>query len=132
MALQPVIPVLSLNTDQLTKRDDQFAYLIRHAFNNPGWTSSQIEGTLVSIRQLLAKHENDKDEFVNAIKQKLEAAVKRLYAYCSVTVSYYDISPNQYGVRIAILDDGGQVVMSSDNIRVNNNNEIMLNFDKEW
>ena len=132
MALQPIIPVLSLNTDRVITRDDQLAYLIRHAFNNPGWTSSQIEGSLVSIRQLLAQYENDRDEFVNALKQKLENAVKRLYAYCSVTVSSYDISPTQYGITISILDDGGQVVMSSDNIRVQNKNELILNFDKSW
>ena len=47
-------------------------------------------------------------------------------------MSYYDITPTQYGVKIAIMDDGGQVIMSSDNLRVNNGNEIILNFDKEW
>ena len=71
MAYTGVIPVLSINTDQLTKKEDQLAYLIRHAFYNPGWTSSQIEGYLVSIRRILAKSEYDRNEFANSLKQKL-------------------------------------------------------------
>jgi aspartate/tyrosine/aromatic aminotransferase len=95
MAKQPVIPVLSINTDQITKRDDQLAYLLRHAFYNPGWTSSQIESSLVSMRRLLAQYEDDPAEFANALKQRLEAAVQRLYAYCRVNVTTYNISPTQ-------------------------------------
>lgn len=130
MALQPVIPVLSLNTDQLTKMDDQLAYLLRHAFYNPGWTSSQIESSLVSMRRLLAQYENDRNEFVNALKQKLESAVKRLYATFSVNVDSYTISPTRYGVTIAILDNKGRPIVSSDVIRVENN-EIILKFDRD-
>ena len=130
MSLIPVIPVLSLNTDQLTKKEDQLAYLVRHAFYNPGWTSSQIEGYLVSMRRILAKCEYDRDEFIAILKQKLELAVKHLYADHSVSVDSYMISPNTYGVTISIIDGKGQPVLSYDTIKVENN-EIILDFDKE-
>lgn len=130
MALKPVIPVLSINTDQLTRQDDQLAYLLRHAFYNPGWTSSQIESSLVSMRRLLAQYENDKNEFAAALKQKLEAAVKRLYAMCSVSVDTYTISPIKYGVTISIMDNQGRPIVNSDVIRVENN-EIILEFDRD-
>ena len=130
MAFVPVIPVLSINTDQVVKREDQIAYIIRHAFYNPGWTSSQIEGSLVSIRRLLAQYENDKAEFVNALKQRLELAVKHLYADLFVNVDTYDITPARYGVRISISDSKGQLIMSSNDIRVENN-EIKLRVDED-
>lgn len=125
-----VIPVLSINTDQLTKKEDQLAYLIRHAFYNPGWTSSQIEGYLVSIRRILAKAEYDRNEFSNSLKQKLELAVKHYYADHSVSVDTYLISPTTYGVTITIMDSQGQPVLSDKNIKVVDN-EIILDFDKD-
>ena len=130
MAFTPVIPVLSLNTDQLTKKEDQLAYIIRHAFYNPGWTSSQIEGSLVSMRRIIAEFEHDKTEFVNALKQRLEHAVKHLYADHSVDVEAYDINPVKYGVTITVLDNQGQPVISSNAIKVENN-EIILEFDRD-
>ena len=130
MALVPVIPVLSINTDQLTRPEDQLAYLLRHAFYNPGWTSSQIEGSLVSMRRLLAQYENDRNEFVNALKQRLEAAVKRLYATFSVNVDSYTVSPVKYGITITVVDNRGVPVISSDAIKVVNN-EIILEFDRD-
>lgn len=130
MAYKPVIPVLSINTDQLTRKEDQLAYLIRHAFYNPGWTSSQIEGYLVSIRRLLAQSEYDRNEFASSLKQRLELAVKHLYADHSVSVDTYMIGPVKYGVTISILNSQGQPVLSYDNIKVENN-EIILEFDKD-
>lgn len=130
MAYKPVIPVLSINTDQLTRKEDQLAYLIRHAFYNPGWTSSQIEGYLVSIRRLLAQSEYDRNEFASSLKQRLELAVKHLYADHSVSVDTYMIDPAKYGVTISILNSQGQPVLSYDNIKVENN-EIILEFDKD-
>ena len=130
MPLQPVIPVLSINTDQLTKKEDQIAYIIRHAFYNPGWTSSQIEGSLISMRRLLAHYEYDRNEFVNGLKQKLELAVKHLYANMNVSVDSVLLSPNTYKVVISITNDQGVPVLSSSNIKVVDN-EIILDFDKE-
>lgn len=130
MPHQPVIPVLSINTDKLTRREDQIAYIIRHAFYNPGWTSSQIEGYLVSMRRLLAQHEYDRSEFANGLKQKLELAVKHLYADLSVSVDTVVLSPNTYSVTIAVTDAQGQPILSSSNIEVVDN-EIILTFDKE-
>ncbi len=130
MAYQSVIPVLSINTDKLTKKEDQLAYLIRHAFYNPGWTSSQIEGALVSMRRLLAYYEYDRNEFANGLKQKLEQAVKHLYADHSVTVDTTMLSPNTYSVSISITNAQGQPVLSSTNIKVVDNN-IILQFDRE-
>ena len=130
MPLQPVIPVLSINTDQLTKKEDQIAYIIRHAFYNPGWTSSQIEGSLISMRRVLAHYEYDRNEFVNGLKQKLELAVKHLYATMNVSVDSVVLSPNTYKVVISITNDQGVPVLSSSNIKVIDN-EIILDFDKE-
>ena len=130
MAYTSVIPVLSINTDQLTRKEDQLAYLIRHAFYNPGWTSSQIEGYLVSMRRLLAQSEYDRNEFANALKQRLELAVKHYYADHSVSVDTYMITPNSYGVTISILDSQGQPTLSDENIKVVDN-EIILEFDKD-
>lgn len=130
MAYTSVIPVLSINTDQLTRKEDQLAYLIRHAFYNPGWTSSQIEGYLVSMRRLLAQSEYDRNEFANALKQRLELAVKHYYADHSVSVDTYMITPNSYGVTISILDSQGQPALSDENIKVVDN-EIILEFDKD-
>ena len=130
MPFVPVIPVLSINTDQLVRKEDQLAYIIRHAFYNPGWTSSQIENVLVSMRRLIAQYEYDKNEFANALKQRLELAVKHLYADHSVTVETYDISPVKYGVVISVLNNQGQPVLSSSAIKVENN-EIILEFDRD-
>ncbi len=130
MAYLPVIPVLSLNTDQLTNMQDQLAYLLRHTFENPGWTSSQIEGSLVSMRNLLAKYEYNINEFTSALKLKLEAAVKRLYATLSVSVESYTIDTISYGITIGILNSQGESILSTDVIRVVNN-EIILEFDKD-
>lgn len=130
MAYTSVIPVLSINTDQLTRKEDQLAYLIRHAFYNPGWTSSQIEGYLVSMRRLLAQAEYDRNEFANLLKQRLELAVKHYYADHSVSVDTYMITPTSYGVTISILDSQGQPALSDENIKVVDN-EIILEFDKD-
>lgn len=130
MALTPVIPVLGLNTDQLTRKDDQLAYILRHAFNNPGWTSSQIEGSLVSMRRLLAQYEGDPAEFTAALRVRLETAIKHLYAQYSVNVSYYTITPKGYGVTITIVDASGTPVLSSNAIQVIDN-RLVLNFDAE-
>ena len=130
MAFVPVIPVLSLNTDQLVKREDQIAYIIRHAFYNPGWTSSQIEDELVSMRRLVAHYELDKDEFVSMLRKKLELAIKHLYAELSVNVESYDVDPTKYGVTISVVDSQGNLVLASNNIRVKDN-KIILEFDKE-
>ena len=130
MPFEPVIPVLGLNIDQLTRKDDQLAYLLRHAFNNPGWTSEQIEGQLVSIRRLLAEHENDPDEFVSALRQKLETAVKHLHASHGVNVTYEKLGDHQhYKVTITIVDGNGTPVLSSDAISVKDN-QIVLNTDR--
>lgn len=130
MPHQPVIPVLSINTDKLTRKEDQIAYIIRHAFYNPGWTSSQIEGYLVSMRRLLAQYEYDRNEFANGLKQKLELAIKHLYADLSVSVDTVMLSPNTYSVTIAVTNAQGQPILSSSNIKVVDN-EIILTFDKE-
>ena len=82
------------------------------------------------MRRLLAQYENDRNEFVTALKQKLERAVKRLYATFSVNVDSYVVSPTRYGVTIAVLDNKGRPIINSDVIRVENN-EIILDFNKE-
>lgn len=130
MALIPVIPVLGLNTDQLTRKDDQLAYILRHAFNNPGWTSSQIEGSLVSMRRLLAKYEQNPGEFTAALRTQLETAIKHLYATYTVNVSYETLTPQTYKVIISIVDGNGQPVLSSDAIKVVDN-RLVLSFDTE-
>ena len=82
------------------------------------------------MRRLLAQFEYDPKEFANALKQRLEMAVKHLYADHSVSVSTYLVTPNRYGVSISILNGQGQLVLNNDVIKVENN-QIILDFDKD-
>ena len=116
-----VIPVLSLGQDQLTRPADQIAYILRHAFYNPGWTSSYIEHYLISLQKLFAECHHNLSEMSNRLAEKLRYTLNELYdgAY-QVNMEIYSVDEITQGVKIIIVDNNQNLVLSSDDIRVSN------------
>lgn len=130
--MNSVIPTLSLNKDQLTTPREQIAYLIRQAFYNPGWTSSQIDYTLVSIRKYLAEHTEDSSRFIPALQNGLQAAITAYQPTYKVTVNAKTNSANSraYTVVIRVTDENDTLVLQQDDISVENG-ILQLHTDKE-
>jgi len=114
-----VIPVLSIGQDQLTRPVDQIAYLLRHAFYNPGWTSSYIESYLISMQKLFAECHHNLSEMSGRLREKLAYSLNEMYdgAY-HVDIETYAIDDFTQGARIIITDNNNNLVLSSDDIRV--------------
>ena len=53
------IPALFINQMEISTPQDVAAYLIRFLIMNPGWTSSQIESTLLSMRKSVSTTAED-------------------------------------------------------------------------
>lgn len=115
-----VIPSLSLNESQVTNPSDQVAYIIRHAFHNPGWTSNFIEDQLVSMRKLRAMYTEDKTRFVSVLQSKLQHAIEQYQPTFVVTIKTEDSKkvPNAYKLIFTITNSLGECVLNMDSIRV--------------
>ena len=114
-----VIPVLSIGQDQLVRDRDQIAYILRHAFYNPGWTSSYIETRLISLQKLFAECHDNLDEMANRLIDKLRFTLNEMYnGKYSVDMEIYRIDDFTKGVKIAITDSNQNLVLSSDDIRI--------------
>ena len=121
MAGKPVIPVLSTGQDQLTRAVDQIAYLLRHAYYNPGWTSSYIETYLISLQKLFAECNNNLIDMVGRFKDLLTYSLNNMFDdKYSVTTELYTVNELTKGVRIGIIDKSGNLVLKSDDIKISN------------
>ena len=121
MAL-PVIPVLTTGQDQLTKPADQIAYILRHAYYNPGGTSSYIEYYLISLQKLFAECNNNLGEMIPRFVERLQYAINLLYPdKYSTTTNVKDIDDFTREVEIGIIDrNTRELVLKSDDIRIKN------------
>lgn len=113
-----VIPSLSLNMPLITDPKEQVVYLLKHAFHNPGWTSSFIEDSLVSMRKLRAQYTEDKTKFTSALQIYLQNAIQRYQPSFRVEVSSRDVDVNTYTLVIAITDSMNRLVLSTSDIKV--------------
>ena len=126
-----VIPTLSLAKDQITDPREQIAYLLRHAANNPGWTSSYLEPYLISMRKLYADNNNSVEDMVSSLQGKLQYSLDQLQpASYQVNVITYSVDELTTGITISIVDRHGNLVVSTDDIRVKDN-VIYLKGEKE-
>lgn len=116
-----VIPVLSTGQDQLTRPVDQIAYILRHAFYNPGWTSSYLEAYLISLQKLYAESHNDLNQMVDRFREKMTYTLNEMFngAY-HISCTVYDVNPFTRGVKVAIVDNNQNPVLSADDIRISN------------
>lgn len=116
-----VIPTLHSGPTQVLKnKDDIVAYIIRHSLMNPGFTSSFIEGRLISFRKLEAEYETDREGLAEAYSSKLKIAFQNLFPddNISVTVDTYDIDDAKYGLTINVTDTSAVPLVVSGKIEV--------------
>lgn len=120
----------TLNINQPIIDDDHLIMLalLKFMFWNPGWTSSQIEDTLLSMRKLRAQCSQDIPDFPQAIQTRLRDAVQRYHPEWKVTVSHEMMSPTTYKLIIAITDEINQPVINMDDFVVKDG-EILLKSD---
>lgn len=120
----------TLNINQPIIDDDHLIMLalLKFMFWNPGWTSSQIEDTLLSMRKLRAQCSQDIPDFPQAIQTRLRDAVQRYHPEWKVTVSHEMMSPTTYKLIIAITDEINQPVINMDDFVVRDG-EILLKSD---
>lgn len=121
-----VIPSLTLNTPLIKNKASKVAYILRHAMNNPGWTSSQIEKELVSMRRSDAKNGSNPGAVANSIEVDLNSALKYHYEdlECSVKVVYVDGATFKF--EIIVTEQGGGNILSLETVRTENG-EFILN-----
>ena len=120
----------TLNINQPIIDDDHLIMLalLKFMFWNPGWTSSQIDATLLSMRKLRAQCSQDIPDFPQAIQTRLRDAVQRYHPEWKVTVSHEMLSPTTYKLIIAITDEINQPVINMDDFVVRDG-EILLKSD---
>ena len=117
-----VIPSLSLAKDQITDPREQIAYLLRHAANNPGWTSSYLEPYLISMRKLYSENHENVGDMVSSLQGRLQYSLDQLHpGSYTVNVTVTDMDTLTVAIAIAITDRYGNVVVSTDDIRVSEN-----------
>lgn len=108
-----VIPTLFINQMQIESPQDVIAYLLKFMMTNPGWTSSQIESSLLSIKKFVSKNTENIDVLPGAIQSVLDAAVKRYFPDYNASVTAAKMSVNTYNLEISVTDQFGAVVLSS-------------------
>ena len=120
----------TLNINQPIIDDDHLIMLalLKFMFWNPGWTSSQIEDTLLSMRKLRAQCSQDIPDFPQTLQIRLRDAVQRYHPEWKVTVSHEMLSPTTYKLIIAITDEINQPVINMDDFVVRDG-EILLKSD---
>ena len=120
----------TLNINQPIIDDDHLIMLalLKFMFWNPGWTSSQIEDTLLSMRKLRAQCSQDIPDFPQTLQIRLRDAVQRYHPEWKVTVSHEMMSPTTYKLIISITDEINQPVINMDDFVVRDG-EILLKSD---
>lgn len=116
-----VIPVLSTKLDRLYAPNDQVAYILRHAFYNPGWTSNYIESYLISLQKLFAECSADLSQMAERLKEKLDYSLKTLYnGKYMTTVELVEDNPAELSKRfsISIADAQGNLLLSNKDIQI--------------
>lgn len=144
----PVIPTLhNISTPVLRNLGDQVAYIIRWYFANPGGTSSNNEGEIISFRKLNSMYGNNPSTMCEQTENMLRAICRRFATGLIVEVSYKDeirrssddIDPvtgigvlqGTYKMEISVTDQYGIPVVPHSTVRIlNNGDTIDLAFDQ--
>lgn len=114
-----VIPTLFINQMEVTTPEDVVAYLLRFMIMNPGWTSSQIEASLLSMRKFVARHTENIEVLPGAVQNVLDAAIKRHYPDLSASVTSTRLDEaNNYNLHISVTDSYGTPVLSTDDFMI--------------
>jgi len=106
---------MELNTPQ-----DVAAYLIRFLITNPGWTSSQIESSLLSMRKFVAKTAEDIARLPHLIQETLQEAMSSYYPGYGATVKATRITKTTYNLHITMLDRLGAPILTVDDFVIDN------------
>lgn len=121
-----VIPSLTLNNPLIRNKASKVAYILRHAMNNPGWTSSQIEGELVSMRRSDALNGSRPDAVATSIKSDLTNALRYHYEEIEVDVKPVFVEGATYKFVIHVTEQGGINILTMETVRTENG-EFILN-----
>jgi len=108
-----VIPTLFINQMQIDSPQDVIAYLLKFMMANPGWTSSQIESSLLSMKKFVSNNTENIEILPGAIQSVLDAAVKRFFPDFNAKVSANQMSTNTYNLEISVTDPVGATVLTS-------------------
>ncbi len=107
----PIIATYHNSTHGVLKTPTDIAlYLIRWTFANPGDTSSQLEGEMVSFRVLEAHYGKSPDELSSALSGALKRAMDHYFPdKYEVTVDYSESNDGtgNYSLSIDISDKDG-------------------------
>ncbi len=114
------IPVLFINQMEISTPQDVAAYLIRFLIMNPGWTSSQIESTLLSMRKSVSTTAEDIARLPEYIQDSLNTAMAAYHPGYSATVKATRVTKTTYNLHIAILDRTGAPVLTADDFVIDN------------
>ena len=125
-----VLPTLNINQPIVEDLSQIMVSLLKFAFWNPGWTSSYLEHTLVSMRKLRAETGQDIENFPHRLQVYLGEAVRRYDPSLQVTVTPTRIGVTTYSLSIAITNGQNIPVINLEDIIVRDG-EIMLRSDLE-
>lgn len=143
MAQDPKPALLTLHNHSaqvLIRPADQLAYAIRWFFVNPGSTSSNNEGEMISFRKLNAKYGNSPADFTSMISGMLTAIVSKYYPGATAEVEYEKkdgysndgAHKGNYGLIIKVADAGGNAIIPSGRIVIGGDNDtIDCKFDAQ-
>lgn len=123
-----VIPSLTLNNPLIRDKATKIAYLIRHAMNAPGWTSSMIEEQLISARKCDAIYGPDPQKIANALEQQLSEAISYHYDNIGVKIKVEAISEGstKYKMIITVTDNSTGTVMFNNRMVKSENGEFVI------
>lgn len=113
-----VIPTLFLNQMEISTPQDIAAYLLKFLIHNPGWTSSQIESTLLSMRKFVAETAEDVDMLPETIQSTFTAALDKYFPGYKVQASATRQTATTYALLITIRDSVGTPLLTTDDFIV--------------
>lgn len=122
---ETVIPSLTLNTPLIRNKASKVAYILRHAMNNPGWTSSQIEGELVSMRRSDSEGGSRPTDVATSIQADLQHVLRYHYddLECEVKTTFVDGAT--YKFTIKVTESGGVNVITAEAVKTEDGEFIL-------
>ena len=123
-----VIPSLTLHNPLIRDKSTKIAYLIRHAMNAPGWTSSMIEEQLISARKCDALNGPDPQKIATALEQQLSEAISYHSDNIDVKIGVEAISEgsSKYKMIITVTDNTTGTVLFNNHMVKSENGEFII------
>lgn len=121
-----IIPTLFVNKNEMETPQEIVSYLLKFMLNNPGWTSSQIEGQLLSMRKFIAETSEDIKGLPAAIETVLTASIEKYLPGYKANVTSRKVSDSRYNLSITIVDMMGGAVFDTEDFIIENG-EFILN-----